>query len=126
MLRTVELYVHPPIYLDGIALIELNAGRTYLLQSLGMTPWKGDQPVTRPLPPHNNTNNEITQTSLPRVGFKHTIPVFEQTDDMSCLISCGQYDQLSKISTVLLREEIRLRTAESQVLRKYLDLRGKK
>jgi hypothetical protein len=48
--------------------------------SVGRTPWMGDQPVTRPLPTHRTTQtwNKSTQTSMPRVGFEPTIPVFGQ------------------------------------------------
>jgi hypothetical protein len=38
-----------------------------ILCTVGRTPWTGDQPVARSLP---------TQTSMPRVGFEPTIPVF--------------------------------------------------
>jgi hypothetical protein len=43
------------------------------------TPWNGDQPVARPLLTHRTTQtqNKSTQTSMPRVGFQPTIPVFE-------------------------------------------------
>jgi hypothetical protein len=39
----------------------------------------GDQPVTRPLPTHRTTQtqNKRTQTSMPLVAFKPTIPAFE-------------------------------------------------
>jgi hypothetical protein len=39
----------------------------------------GEQPVARPLPAHRTTQtqNKSTQTSMPRVGFELTIPVFE-------------------------------------------------
>jgi hypothetical protein len=49
-------------------------------QSVGRTPWTGDQSVARPLPTHRTTqtHNKRTQTSVPRVGFEHTIPVFER------------------------------------------------
>jgi hypothetical protein len=46
----------------------------------GRTPWTGDQPVAR-LPPTQRTTrtqNKRTQTSMPRVGFESTIPVFER------------------------------------------------
>jgi hypothetical protein len=38
----------------------------------------GGQPVARPLPTHRTTQtlNKRTQTSIPRVGFEPTIPVF--------------------------------------------------
>jgi hypothetical protein len=44
------------------------------------TPWMGDQPFARPLPTHKTTQtqNKRTQTSMPRVGFEPTIPVFER------------------------------------------------
>jgi hypothetical protein len=47
--------------------------------AVGRTPWTGDQPVARPLPAHRTaqTQNKRTQTSMPRVGFERTIPVFE-------------------------------------------------
>jgi hypothetical protein len=43
------------------------------------TPWASDQPVARSLPTHRTTQiqNKCTQTSMPQVGFEHTIPVFE-------------------------------------------------
>jgi hypothetical protein len=34
-------------------------------------------PVAKSLPIQDNTNKEETQTSMPRVRFKPTIPVFE-------------------------------------------------
>jgi hypothetical protein len=41
----------------------------------------GDQPVARPLPTprKTQTQNKHIQTSMPRVGFEPTIPVFERT-----------------------------------------------
>jgi hypothetical protein len=40
----------------------------------------GDQPITRPLPVHRTAQkqNKRTQTSMPRLGFEHMIPVFGQ------------------------------------------------
>jgi hypothetical protein len=46
-----------------------------ILYTGGKTPWTEDQPVARPLPAHSTTQ---TQTSIPRVGFKPTTPVFER------------------------------------------------
>jgi hypothetical protein len=48
--------------------------------TVGRTPWTGDQPVARPLPTHRTTQtqNKRTQTSMPRVRFEPTIPVFER------------------------------------------------
>jgi hypothetical protein len=53
--------------------------RFLILYIDGKTPWTGDQAVARPLPTHRTTQtqNKHTQTSLPRVGFEPTIPVFE-------------------------------------------------
>jgi hypothetical protein len=43
-------------------------------------PWTGDQPFARPLPTHRTTQtqNKRTQTSISRVGFEPTIPVFQR------------------------------------------------
>jgi hypothetical protein len=51
------------------------------------TPWTGDQPVAKPLPTHRTTQtqNKRTQTSLPRVGFEPTTPVFERTKTVHAL-----------------------------------------
>jgi hypothetical protein len=51
-----------------------------ILYTVGSTPWTGDQPVTKPLPTHRTTQeqNKSTQTSMPRVGFEPTIPVFQR------------------------------------------------
>jgi hypothetical protein len=40
----------------------------------------GDQPVARPIHAHRTTQTQDkrTQTSMPRVGFEHTIPAFER------------------------------------------------
>jgi hypothetical protein len=47
--------------------------------TVGRTPWTGNQPVARLLPTHRTTHtqNKCTQTSMPQVGFKPTIPVLE-------------------------------------------------
>jgi hypothetical protein len=61
----------------------LSLGRFFsflILYTIGRTPWKGDKPVSRPLPTHRitQTQNERIQTSIPCVGFEPTIPVFER------------------------------------------------
>jgi len=38
----------------------------------------GDQPNARPLPTHRTTQHKNANTSMPGVGFKPMIPVFEQ------------------------------------------------
>jgi hypothetical protein len=46
-----------------------------------------DQPVARPRPTHRTTKtqNNHTQTSMPRVGFEPTIPVFERAKTIHAL-----------------------------------------
>jgi hypothetical protein len=58
-----------------------------ILYTVGSTPWKGDQPVTRPLPTHRTTQtqNKRTQTSMPRVGFELTVPVSERAKAVHAL-----------------------------------------
>jgi hypothetical protein len=58
-----------------------------ILYIIGRTPWTGAQPVARPLPTHRTTqtHNKSTQTSMPRVGFEPTIPVFERTKTVHAL-----------------------------------------
>jgi hypothetical protein len=48
---------------------------------------EGHQPVARPLPTHRTTQiqNKQTQTSMPRVGFEPTIPVFERAKRVHAL-----------------------------------------
>jgi hypothetical protein len=57
------------------------------LYKVGGTPWTVDQPVARPLPTHRTTQtqNKRTQTSMPRVGFEPTIPVFERAKTVHAL-----------------------------------------
>jgi hypothetical protein len=75
-----DTYTDAPSIYRSTALVKL--GRFFQILSLytvGSTPWKGDQPVARPLPTPRATKrqNKPTQTSLPRVGFEPPIPVFE-------------------------------------------------
>jgi hypothetical protein len=53
-----------------------------ILYTVGRTPWTGDQPVARPLPAHRTTQtqNKRTQTSMTRVRFKLTTPMFERAE----------------------------------------------
>jgi hypothetical protein len=65
----------------SISLVDLGSFFQFLnLHTVGRTPRTGDQPVARPLPTHRTaeTQNERTQTSMPRVGFESTIPVLER------------------------------------------------
>jgi hypothetical protein len=47
----------------------------------------GDQPVANPLPIQRTrqAQNKRTQTSIPRVGFEPTIPVFQQAKTVNAL-----------------------------------------
>jgi hypothetical protein len=61
----------------------LDFGRCFsflMIHTEGRTPWTGDQSIARPLPTHRTTQtqNKRTQTTMPRVEFEPTIPVFEQ------------------------------------------------
>jgi hypothetical protein len=46
-------------------------------KTVGRTSWAGYQPVERSLST-TQTQNKRRKTSLPRVGFEPTIPVFER------------------------------------------------
>jgi hypothetical protein len=61
------------------------------LYTVGTTPWTGDQPVARPLPTYRTTQtqNKRTQTSMPRVGFEPTTPVFEWAKTFHALDRAG-------------------------------------
>jgi hypothetical protein len=49
------------------------------IETLGRTPWLGDQPDARPLPTPDNTTQKHTHTSMPQAGFEPAIPMFEQS-----------------------------------------------
>jgi hypothetical protein len=62
-----------------------------ILYTVGAIPWTGDQPIARPLPTRRTTQtqNKRTQTSMPRVGFQHTIPVLEREKTVHVLHSAA-------------------------------------
>jgi hypothetical protein len=63
-------------------------------KTVGMTPWKGDQPVARLLPTQETeTQNKRRQTSMPWVGFEPTMPEFERAKTVHCLRPRGHCDQ---------------------------------
>jgi hypothetical protein len=78
------------IVFQGLGLLVCSGLRIYFLKlmnlfrTVGRTPWMGDRPDARPLPTHTHThrgkNNreKCGHTSMPRVGFEPTIPVFER------------------------------------------------
>jgi hypothetical protein len=80
---------NPSIYLWLYSpLLDLGRFFSFLIfYTVGRTPWTGDQPVARPLSAHRTTQtqNKRTQTSIPQVGFKPTIPVFERTKTVHAL-----------------------------------------
>jgi hypothetical protein len=93
------LSTHPPIYLIYLS-IYLSiylwfcslCGPWPLFQFLnlyavGRTPWTGNQAVARPLSAHRTTQieNKRTQTSMSRVRFEPTIPVFERVKTVHAL-----------------------------------------
>jgi hypothetical protein len=55
--------------------------------TVGRTPWKGDQPVARPLPAHRTiqTQNKSTQTFMSPVGFEPTIPASKRAKTVHAL-----------------------------------------
>jgi hypothetical protein len=55
--------------------------------TVGRTPCTGDQLVARPLPIHRTTQlqNKRIQTSMPRLGFESTTPVFERAKTVHAL-----------------------------------------
>jgi hypothetical protein len=68
----------------------LNVGSFFsflILYTDGRTPWTIDQPASRPLLTHRTTQtqNKRTQTSMPRVRFEATIPVFERAKKVNAL-----------------------------------------
>jgi hypothetical protein len=80
--------------------IPLDLGRFFsfwILYTISRTAWTGDQLVARPLPTHRTTQtqNKRTQTSVPRVGFEPTIPVFERAK---------RIDALDRAATVIARQ----------------------
>jgi hypothetical protein len=53
---------------------------SFILYTVGRTPWTSNQPVARPLAIHRTTQtqNKRTQTSMPPVESEPTIPAFER------------------------------------------------
>jgi hypothetical protein len=82
--------LQPSHYIYGSRVLLLDLDRFFsflILYTVGRTPWTGDQPVARPLPPHRQTQtqNKRTQTSILRVGFEPTIPAFERAKTVHAL-----------------------------------------
>jgi hypothetical protein len=67
-----------------------------ILYTVGRTPWRGDQPVARPLVIHRTaqTHNKRAQTSMSRVGFEPKMSVFERTETVHALHPRGHCNRL--------------------------------
>jgi hypothetical protein len=68
----------------------LDIGRFFsflIFYTVGRASWTGDKPVSRPLPAHRTaqTQNKLTQTSMPQVGFEPTSPVLERAKTVHAL-----------------------------------------
>jgi hypothetical protein len=66
ILKPVVVYIKISIY-GSTSLVEFGSFSNFLiLYTVGRTPWKGDQPVARPLPTHRTTQtqNKRTQTYM--------------------------------------------------------------
>jgi hypothetical protein len=59
----------------------------FIFYTVSRTPSSGDQSVARPLPAHRTaqTQKKRTQTPMPKMGFKPTIPVFERAKTIHAL-----------------------------------------
>jgi hypothetical protein len=95
----------PPSYLPTYLWFYSSCGPWPLFQFLnlhtvGRAPWTGDQPVARPLPTHwtTQTQNKRTQTSMHRVAFEPTIPVFERAKTVHVL-DCRAATVIGRITT---------------------------
>jgi hypothetical protein len=55
-----------------------------ILYAVGRTPWTGDQPC-RKAATYIQTENKRKQTSMPRVGFEPTTPLFEREQRVHAL-----------------------------------------
>jgi hypothetical protein len=72
---------------DGLGLLvsfRINL-KLWILQTGDRTPWTGDQPVAMNVPTQDNMNRKKMHTSMPRVGFNPTIPVFERAKTFHAL-----------------------------------------
>jgi hypothetical protein len=81
----------------------LDLGRFFsfcIFYTVGRNPWMEDQPVVRPLPVHRaaETQNKRTQTSMSRMGFDLTIPVFERAKTVHTLDGTATLIGLHKTS----------------------------
>jgi hypothetical protein len=81
MVKSIYLWLYSPL---------LDFGRFFnflIFYTVGRTPSTGDQPVARPLSAHRTaqTQNKRTRTSMPRVEFEPTIPMFERAKTVHAL-----------------------------------------
>jgi hypothetical protein len=71
-------------------------------RTVGRIPWMGDQLIARKLP--TQTQNKCTQTSMPCVGFKSTIPVSELAKTVHAMATV-----IGRIMTTRRRKKLRTR-----------------
>jgi hypothetical protein len=69
----------------------------------GRTPWTSDQPVARPLSKHRTTQTQINahKTSMPCVGFEHTITASERAKTVHALDRSATVTDRQKFTFVL-------------------------
>jgi hypothetical protein len=103
--------------------VDLGRFFSFLIYTQGPTPWTGDQPVAKKLPTHRTTltQNKRTQTSMRRMGFDPTVPVFKWAKTVHA------WDRAATVIGILLTE----RTVHIQIqywfkVRQYLIDHGRK
>jgi hypothetical protein len=63
--------------------------KLWILQTLGKTPWTGDQPVARPLPTHDNIKREKNADIQASSGVRAHDPSVRAGEDISCCRPLG-------------------------------------
>jgi hypothetical protein len=90
MFRLFSLFPVAPTLEQRAALKRFVSPKFLNPKTVGRASWTGDQPVARTLP--TQTQNKRRQTSMPWMGFKPTIPVFERAKTV---------DVLDRVATVI-------------------------
>jgi cytochrome bd-type quinol oxidase subunit 1 len=72
--------IYLSVYLIAICWTSAAFSVSWFFYTVCRTPWTGDHTVARPLSAHRTpqTQNKRTQTSMPPVGFEHTIQMFKR------------------------------------------------
>jgi hypothetical protein len=88
------------------------------LHTVGMTPWTGDQPVSRPLPAYRTAHIEYTHKIDIHAsnGIRIHDPFVRAGEDGSCLRPRGHCDRQSLLSLIdnVIREEPDIQFSSSQ------------